>query len=271
MISGSLCDLTTDYEWEYDTDLSGLISLCDALSALKNSIMEKETLPAATPMLDVMQFGAAGDGRVDDAAALQAAIDYSQQHHRALFFPAGTYLISSTLTVRNSKEPLYSSWGSVRLLGEGNLGQQTVITTNTTLTALLAFSGKGPQGAVWECEDCPPLGNTTNGHSIEGIAFVANRLANFSVFGPAVCRSEFLRCSFDGARIAGLYIGWGWINTVSGCWAAGNDLVAMYARPSKAIRRASRRISCITQYPSSEPCEPSQCKYMSCALLSKRD
>ena len=159
----------------------------------------------------------------------------------------------------------------VRLLGEGNLGQQTVITTNTTLTALLAFSGKGPQGAVWECEDCPPLGNTTNGHSIEGIAFVANRLANFSVFGPAVCRSEFLRCSFDGARIAGLYIGWGWINTVSGCWAAGNDLVAMYARPSKAIRRASRRISCITQYPSSEPCEPSQCKYMSCALLSKRD
>jgi hypothetical protein len=25
-----------------------------------------------------------------------------------------------------------------------------------------------------------------------------------------------------------LYIGWGWINTVSGCWFKGNDLVALY-------------------------------------------
>ena len=96
------------------------------------------------------------------------------------------------------------------------------------LTAVLAFAGKGPQGAAWECDDCPPMGNTTNSHSVEGIAFEANRQANFSVYGPAVCRSEFLRCSFNDALIAGLYIGWGWINTVMGCWGKGNDLAALY-------------------------------------------
>ena len=181
-----------------------------------------------TGMLDVKQFGAVGDGKADDAPALQKALDASQQQHRALFISAGTYLINSTLTVRNSRQAEYRSWGSVRLLGEGNLGGQTVITPGRTLAALLAFSGKGPQGASWACDNCPPLGNTTDGHSVEGIMFDSNRMANFSVFGPAVCRSEFLRCSFNGARVAGLYIGWGWINTVSGCWASGNDLAGLY-------------------------------------------
>lgn len=184
--------------------------------------------PPTGGMLDVKQFGAIGDGKVDDAPALQQALDASQQQHRALFISAGTYLINTTLTVRNPREPKYSSWGSVRLLGEGNLGGQTVITPGRVLTALLAFSSAGPQGASWACDNCPPLGNTTNGHSVEGIMFDANRMANFSVFGPAVCRSEFLRCSFNGARVAGLYIGWGWINTVSGCWASGNDLAGLY-------------------------------------------
>jgi hypothetical protein len=37
-----------------------------------------------------------------------------------------------------------------------------------------------------------------------------------------------LRCSFDHAAVAGLYVGWGWINTVSGSWATGNGLVGMH-------------------------------------------
>jgi hypothetical protein len=179
-------------------------------------------------MLDAKQFGAVGDGVTDDGPALQRALDASLQQHRALFVPAGTYLVNNTLTVRNNKEAQYSAWGSVRLLGEGNLGRQTVITPGRTLTAILAFASAGPQGASWACAGCPALGNTTDGHSVEGVAFDSNRLANFSVFGPAVCRSEFLRCSFDEALISGLYIGWGWINTVSGCWARGNGLVAMW-------------------------------------------
>ena len=121
------------------------------------------SLPPPTSMLDAKQFGAVGNGVADDAPALQRALDASQQQHRALFIPAGTYLINATLTVRNNKEAQYSTWGSVRLLGEGNLGEQSLITPGRMLTALLAFSGKGPQGAVWEWDNCPPMGNTSNG------------------------------------------------------------------------------------------------------------
>lgn len=52
----------------------------------------------ARGMLNVRDFGAKGDGSTDDTAAIQAAIDHVQTNGiRALYFPAGTYLISSPL------------------------------------------------------------------------------------------------------------------------------------------------------------------------------
>ena len=73
--------------------------------------------PIAFPngsMIDVKTYGATGDGTTDDTAAIQRALDDSRvgpdgkplypvpdQYNgrpRALFFPAGTYLVSKTLT-----------------------------------------------------------------------------------------------------------------------------------------------------------------------------
>lgn len=48
---------------------------------------------------DVKQFGAKGNGSADDTAAIQAAIDSGG----AIFFPAGTYLISSPLEIRKNR------------------------------------------------------------------------------------------------------------------------------------------------------------------------
>jgi hypothetical protein len=98
-------------------------------------------LPPSTTTLDVKQFGAIGDGKHDDAPAIQNAIDAAQKQRRALFVPAGQYLINATLTVRNSRHPSYSGWSSLRLVGEGNLGQQSTVTPGRPLTALLAFQG----------------------------------------------------------------------------------------------------------------------------------
>ena len=56
---------------------------------------------------DVREFGAAGDGSTDDTAALQTALDTGD----ALFFPAGTYKIMSTLS--------YTENGTLSLTGAG--------------------------------------------------------------------------------------------------------------------------------------------------------
>jgi hypothetical protein len=65
---------------------------------------ELPTLPPTDlpPVPDVAQWwnardsGATGDGRTDDTAALQAAIDA----HRVVFLPAGRYLVTDTLRLR---------------------------------------------------------------------------------------------------------------------------------------------------------------------------
>lgn len=49
--------------------------------------------------LSVKMAGAVGDGASDDTAAIQAAIDYVRAHGGDLYFPPGTYLISSTLLI----------------------------------------------------------------------------------------------------------------------------------------------------------------------------
>ena len=52
--------------------------------------------------LSVKDFGATGNGTTDDTAAIQAAITSAYANEKSLFFPAGTYLISSTITMGNN-------------------------------------------------------------------------------------------------------------------------------------------------------------------------
>ena len=84
-----------------------------------NGAAQVEYLPAGTgavsrtvqsklrESVSVKDFGAAGDGVTDDTAAIQAAIDA----HANVFFPSGTYTITSTITC--------SSFGQC-LIGPGN-------------------------------------------------------------------------------------------------------------------------------------------------------
>lgn len=53
--------------------------------------------PADAGVLNVKDFGAKGDGRHDDTAAIQALLNAHPNEGRILYFPAGTYLISNTL------------------------------------------------------------------------------------------------------------------------------------------------------------------------------
>ena len=54
------------------------------------------SLPPSAEWVNVRTLGVKGDGKSDDTAALQAAID----RHRVLYFPAGFYTVTDTLRLR---------------------------------------------------------------------------------------------------------------------------------------------------------------------------
>jgi hypothetical protein len=178
--------------------------------------------------LDVRSFGAKGDGVTDDAPAIQKAIDHAQQvsalqgptgPSRPVYFPAGLYLVNSSLKVvsthvkgTNKRLAL-----SLRLFGDGMA--QSVVMAGAPMDAVLRFEGHGPQAGA--------AGVTTNGHTVESLEFNAAGLANYSVAATAITRSLFRYSDFSGARIAGLFLGWGWINDVLECYFTGN-LIGVY-------------------------------------------
>jgi hypothetical protein len=172
--------------------------------------------------------GAKGDGATDDAPAIQRAIDEAQQvsslgtaqgPSRPIYFPAGEYIIKSSLNivsthVKGSNKQLALA---LRLYGDG-VGQ-SVIVAAAPMDAVLRFAGHGPNAGV--------AGVTTNGHTVESMKFDAAGLANYSVAATAITRSLFRYSDFSGARIAGLFLGYGWINDVLECYFTGN-LIGVY-------------------------------------------
>lgn len=98
--------------------------------------------------INVLQFGAVGDGATDDTAAIQAALDSGKL---TITIPDGQYVVSSVLTV-----PKY-----VSLIGSG-----TSISTDTGGTIIL-YSGTG------ECIRCAGTILATNWRK--------NRLADFRI------------------------------------------------------------------------------------------
>lgn len=85
-----------------------LTFLLIALVAASSSSSENPKLPAlkmlediATqrPWSDVRAFGAKADGVADDTAPIQAAINFAGQRHAVVYFPPGSYKITSRLRV----------------------------------------------------------------------------------------------------------------------------------------------------------------------------
>ncbi len=101
--------------------------------------------------VSVKDFGAVGDGVADDTAAIQAAIDACEVLKKPIFFPVGTYIITSNLTIQQKE---------VHVIGEGS--ESTILDFNVSSGVALdcGYSGGGTFWG-WTIRDIQLKGNAS--------------------------------------------------------------------------------------------------------------
>ena len=105
-------------DWNATSGVEQILNKPTLFSGSYNDLSNKPTIPD-TGIISVKDapYNAAGDGSTDDTSAIQSALN---SNHKAIYFPAGDYVISSALT---------SSLNGRKIYGEG-----TITTTATALS-----------------------------------------------------------------------------------------------------------------------------------------
>lgn len=153
-------------------------------------------------IISVKDFGAVGDGVTDDRAAIVLALAAAK--NSALYFPAGTYLISNSIS-------LDSTYTNMRLFGDGassvlKLGNNATEATiqfrqvSNIIVENLKFDGNGTN-QISASARCVRIDRAATNLSFENVWFFNsydNNVACFytSGFGP-VKTVSFTNCSFE--------------------------------------------------------------------------
>ncbi len=124
-------------------------------------------------LINVLDYGAKGDGTTNDTAAIQAAITAATGNGQStLYFPAGTYLVSTTLNVSQCS-----------VLGEGVYS--SIIKAASTLTGSLMYVGSLAQNLVYENFQ---LDGNTGTANVKGLLIEGNVLhCRFSTIKISNC------------------------------------------------------------------------------------
>lgn len=137
---------------------------------------------------------------VDVTAAIQAAIDVvcttSTNTRKALYFPAGTYAVTS-----NIKFPLtgtgLTAGQKIRIFGDNKWNRSTVVkATSSSVTKMFEFATEA-EGAT----------NSDLGVTFENICLDGNSLSTFGVWGAMIAHASFVRVFVTGFTSAGVSIG----------------------------------------------------------------
>jgi hypothetical protein len=153
----------------------------------QSGITRKAPVSAVLPYANVKLYGAKGDGVTDDTAAIQAAVNASD----GVFFPTGTYLVSSAINLKTNSN----------VFGEG--ASSVILYTGTAASQGALYVNSGSATAFVDnvtIRDLKVLGRVSTLGFNEFIH-------NISLSGVRNCLIE--RCVIEGFRGDGIYIGSG--------------------------------------------------------------
>ena len=166
-------------------------------------------------VLSVKDFGAKGDGVTDDTAAINAALSVAAAVQRAVFMPAGTYLVSGVLAVPSGITLYGAGWNTV-IKRKDN-------TSYSPIVSLASFSHLRDL-----CIDGNAANQTVTAYAVLGYRVEHARVTNVKVYnnyGIGVGWSESADCvctsvTVDGCK-ANLPGFWNSRQTVGSFWMDG--------------------------------------------------
>lgn len=99
-------------------------------------------------IVSVKDFGAAGTGLSDDTTAIQAAIDYAESlaaaspnTGAAVYFPAGSYLVSATLTIQDDNITLHGDGRDLSIISRNAAYAHTLDIDNGAILQNIRIEG----------------------------------------------------------------------------------------------------------------------------------
>lgn len=111
---------------------------------------------------DLRSFGAVGDGLADDTAAIQRAIDATgAAGGGTVYFPAGTYKLTSTLVHRSDVTLLGAGWRSELRGSVDNMTILDLVDCTRSAVDSLRFTGTGTLGVAGRAAIHGTLGSST--------------------------------------------------------------------------------------------------------------
>jgi hypothetical protein len=167
--------------------------------------------------VNVLDYGATGDGTTNDAAAIQAAFSAADTAQpKTVYFPAGTYLTNSTLTVN----PNTTDGVVPQIVGEGS--QATIIKAGAGLGAnpILKHQGASPStNSKWTGFQLLGTG-AANGQY--GIYHINTCFVNYD--------DIYFNALQEGIRFENVGAGFTEQNVLSNCWATSCKYFIGFAR-----------------------------------------
>jgi len=112
-------------------------------------------------IVSVKDYGAVGDGVTDDTTAIQAALNYGVSVGAEIFFPAGTYKVTSSLSLK-----MHTS-----IRGESDFANPSVYTT--AKATVIAFSPSSAQ-SLFVCDGSKNAVNFRDFYAVSNLTITGN-------------------------------------------------------------------------------------------------